>query len=245
MSAVLYGSISTIAKPPLNTINPILLSSLTYLIIGIVLTLILKITKEDGKVTLDSLKLIFITSVCGAVIGPILFFYGLKMTHASISSLLVNAEFLFSIILAVIILKEKPKDRASYIGIVLLFASLIILNFKIDDNKSYVFFHYDNLVGNMLIIGATIFWAIDNNISKIILQKGTPIIKIIQIKSLIGGLISFFIVLVSGITFAINLYQIPGLLLLSLGGFGGSLFLFLKGMKKIGTIKSVMIFFNI
>ena len=104
------------------------------------------------------------------------------------------------------------------------------------------FFHYDNLVGNMLIIGATIFWAIDNNISKIILQKGTPIIKIIQIKSLIGGLISFFIVLVSGITFAINLYQIPGLLLLSLGGFGGSLFLFLKGMKKIGTIKSVMIF---
>ena len=107
------------------------------------------------------------------------------------------------------------------------------------------FFHYDNLVGNMLIIGATIFWAIDNNISKIISQKETPIIKIIQIKSLIGGLISFFIVLVSGITFAINLYQIPGLLLLSLGGFGGSLFLFLKGMKKIGTIKSVMIFFNI
>ena len=108
ISAILYGSISTIAKPSLNTINPVLLSSLTYLIIGIFLTLIIKITKDVGNVTLDSLKLIFITSVCGAVIGPILFFYGLKLTNASISSLLINAEFLFSIFLAVFI-KGKTK----------------------------------------------------------------------------------------------------------------------------------------
>ena len=91
------------------------------MIIGIVLTLIIKITKDVGKVNLDSLKLIFITSICGAIIGPILFFYGLKLTNASISSLLLNAEFLFSIILAVFILKEKPQDRASYIGIALIF----------------------------------------------------------------------------------------------------------------------------
>ena len=59
---------------------------------------------------------------------------------------------------------------------------------------------------------------------------------------MIGGLLSFLLVLISGISFAINSYQIPDLLLLSLGGFAGSLFLFLKGMKEIGTIKSVMIF---
>ena len=60
----------------------------------------------------------------------------------------------------------------------------------------------------MLIIGATIFWAIDNNISKIILQKETPIIKIIQIKSLIGQLLSFAIVLITNVSFAINISQI-------------------------------------
>ena len=36
--------------------------------------------------------------------------------------------------------------------------------------------------------------------------------------------------------------RFPNLFLLSLGGFAGSLFLFLKGMKDVGTIKSVMIF---
>src|SRR5215212_10226790 len=169
ISAVLYGSISTIAKPSLNTIHPILLSSLIYLIVGIFLTIIIKITEDIGNVTTNSLKLIFLTSVCGAVIGPILFFYGLKLTDASTSSLLINAEFLFSILFAVFILKEKP-GRASYIGIVFIFVGLIILNLKIDD---FDFIQNNHFIGNMLILGATVFWALDNNISKIILQKET------------------------------------------------------------------------
>ncbi len=237
-SAILYGSISTIAKPSLNTINPVLLSSLIYLIIGVFLTVIVKITKDIANVNSDSLKLIFLTSVCGAVIGPILFFYGLKLTNASIASLLINAEFLFSILFAVSILKEKP-GKTAYIGIIFLFIGLIILNLRLDN---FDFFQNNNFIGNMFIIGATVFWALDNNISRIILQKETPIIKVIQIKSLFGGILSFVIVSVANISLTINIFQIPNLLFLSLGGFAGSLFLFLKGMKKIGTIKSVMIF---
>src|SRR6476660_7003640 len=237
-SAILYGSISTIAKSSLNTINPILLSSLIYLIIGIFLTAIVKIKKDIANVNKDAIKLIFLTSVCGAVIGPILFFYGLKLTNAFSSSLLNNAEFLFSILLAIFILKERPR-RTAYIGIILIFTAVIILNLKIN---SIDFFQNNNFIGNILILSATLFWALDNNISKIILQKEIPIIKIIQIKSLIGGLISFAIVSISNISLAINISQIPSLIFLSLGGFAGSLFLFLKGMKEVGTIKSVMIF---
>ncbi len=238
LSAILYGSIATIAKPSLNTINPVLLSSLIYLIIGIFLTIIIKITKNSIKVHIHSLKLIFLDSICGAVIGPILFFYGLKLTNASIASILINAEFLFSILLAIIILKEKH-GRTANLGIIFIFVGLIILNVKIDNLD---FFQNNNFIGNMLIMGATIFWALDNNISRIVLQKDTPIIKIIQIKSLIGGLLSFAIISISNISLTINIFQIPNLLFLSLGGFAGSLFLFLKGMKEIGTIKSVMIF---
>jgi len=237
-SAILYGSISTIAKTSLNTVNPILLSSLIYLIIGIFLTAIVKIKKDIANVNKDAIKLIFLTSVCGAVIGPILFFYGLKLTNASSSSLLINAEFLFSILLAIFILKERPR-RTAYIGIILIFTAIIILNLKIN---SIDFFQNNNFIGNILILSVTLLWALDNNISKIILQKEIPIIKIIQIKSLIGGLLSFAIVFISNISLAINISQIPSLIFLSLGGFAGSLFLFLKGMKEVGTIKSVMIF---
>ncbi len=237
-SAILYGSISTIVKLSLNTINPIVLSSLIYLIIGVSLTIIVKLKNNIANVNRDKLKLIFIDSVCGAVVAPILYFYGLKLTNASIASILINAEFLFSILFAISILKERP-GKIAYIGIVFIFSGLIILNLKINNS----FFINNSLVGNMFIIGATIFWALDNTISNILLKKETPIIKIIHIKSIIGGLLSLAIVFLLSIPFAINdLYQIPVLLFLSLGGFAGSLFLFLKGMKEIGTVKSVMIF---
>jgi len=237
-SAILYGSISTIAKPSLNAINPLLLSSLIYLIIGIFLTAIVIITKTNAKLDKNDIKLIFLTSICGAVVGPLLFFYGLNLTTASTSSLLLNAEFLFSILFAFFILNEKI-GKKSYVGIFLIFLGLIILNLKIDN---VALFQKNSFIGNMFIMGATIFWALDNNISNKILQREIPIIKIIQLKSLTGGVLSFIIVFISNISLTFNIYQIPNLLLLSLGGFAGSLFLFLKGMKEIGTIKSVMIF---
>jgi drug/metabolite transporter (DMT)-like permease len=96
-AAALYGSISTVAKPTLNSINPILLPSLTYLIIGIVITFIIKLTGHIYNPTISDLKLIALISICGAVLGPILFFHGLSV-RASLESILINAEFIFSII---------------------------------------------------------------------------------------------------------------------------------------------------
>jgi drug/metabolite transporter (DMT)-like permease len=238
LSAILYGSISIMAKPSLNTINPILLSSIIYLVIGVSLTIIAKLKRNISNVNGNNLKFIFIDSICGAVIGPILFFYGLKLTNASVASILINAEFLFTILFAISILKERP-GKTVYAGIAFIFIGLIILNSKTDSSDIFQNSHF---IGNMLIIGAAIFWALDNNISNVILKKGTPIIRLIQIKSLIGGAITMAVVFVSNIAISINLYQIPNLLLLSLGGFAGSLFLFLKGMREVGTVKSVMIF---
>ncbi len=167
-AAALYGSISTVAKPTLNSIHPILLSSLTYLIIGIVLTFIVKLTGHIYNPTISELKLIVLTSICGAVLGPILFFYGLTFTSASLASILINAEFIFSIILAVSILGERP-TIIGYAGIVLIFVGLLITNLDFD-NLSLV---SDNtFIGNVLIIAASFFWAMDNNISNIILKKG-------------------------------------------------------------------------
>ena len=120
LSAILYGSISTIAKPQLNAFNPILLSSIIYLVIGVSLTIIAKLKGDIANANGNKLKLIFIDFVCGAVIGPVLFFYGLKLTNASAASILINTEFLFSILLAISILKERP-GKIAYAGIVFIF----------------------------------------------------------------------------------------------------------------------------
>ncbi|WP_222424972.1 DMT family transporter [Candidatus Nitrosocosmicus arcticus] len=238
VAAALYGSIASLAKPQLTTIHPILLSSSIYLIIGIVLTILIKLTSRSTKINKSELKYIFIISLFGAVLGPILYFYGLMLTSASLAAILINIEFIFSILLAIIILKERLNKRG-VLGILLIFTGLIIVNLNYND---FNIFNNNTLLGNILVVIASLFWAVDNNLSNIILKKGVSISKIIQLKSLIGGTISFCICLIFAIPLGGNINQVPFLIMLSLGGFAGSLYLFLRGMKKIGTIKSVMIF---
>ena len=94
-------------------------------------------------------------------------------------------------------------------------------------------------------MGAAIFWALDNNISNVILKKGTPIIRLMQIKSLIGGVITLAMVFVSNIAFSINLYQIPNFLILTFGGLCWLPFSFPKGDERGWDSKVGNDFFHI
>jgi hypothetical protein len=96
-----------------------------------------------------------------------LFFYGLNLTSASVASILINAEFLFSILFAISILKQRP-GKSAYSGIAFIFIGLILLNAKADNSD---IFQNNRFIGNMLIIAAAMFWALDNNISNVILKK--------------------------------------------------------------------------
>lgn len=95
--------------------------------------------------------------------------------------------------------------------------------------------------GNFLIIVATLFWALDNNLSKI-LSTRLDIARIVQLKSLIGGSILLLMIFLLQIPINIELEHIPSILLLGIAGFGASIFLFLHGLKRIGTVKTIMIF---
>ena len=96
-------------------------------------------------------------------------------------------------------------------------------------------------IGNFMIISATLFWALDNNLSKILSKRVDPA-KIVIGKSALGGGILFLLVLFLEIPIEINYAQIPSIVLLGAGAFGLSIFLFLQALKRIGTIKTVLIF---
>lgn len=239
LSALLYGSISTVAKPSLVNIHPILLSSVVYLVMGLALLFVNVLTKNTLVSGKNSVELIFLVGIFGGTLGPILFFMGLNMTNASFAAVLINTEFLFTVILAFVLLKEKV--TVSIVGgITCIFVGLLALNYS--QNQTFFDFQNQNFIGNILIICSTLFWALDNTISKVILVRGTSIRTLLQLKSLIGGSISLIIVIILNISFSFELHDVPGLIFLSLGGFAGSLFLFMIGLKEVGAIKSVMIF---
>ena len=81
LAAIMFGSVSTLAKPLVSTVNPLLLSSMIYLIAAATLTPLAH--KQSFPSTKKNYLLILAISLCGATIAPSLFFDGL--THASAS----------------------------------------------------------------------------------------------------------------------------------------------------------------
>jgi drug/metabolite transporter (DMT)-like permease len=87
-------------------------------------------------------------------------------------------------------------------------------------------------------------WAIDNNVSRRLTSNVSPA-KIAMVKSLSGGLVMLAIALALGRSGEIASIG-PDLWLvivgMSVAGFGGALLLFLHGIKRIGTVKTMSVF---
>lgn len=90
-----------------------------------------------------------------------------------------------------------------------------------------------------------LFFGLDNNISEII-SKTIHIPKIIVLKTLIGGSILFilFIIIfgIEDLIDTITILHIPYLVFVGSMGFGASLFFFLHSLKRIGTVKTMLLF---
>jgi drug/metabolite transporter (DMT)-like permease len=231
LAAALFGSVSTISKPVLSTVNPVLLSSLVYIISGLVFTPIAQQT-QIAKVSKKYYFLILATAIIGAAAAPIMFFIGLKQTTAADTALLSNGETVFSILFALLFFKEKLKAGGYVaVGIVLMGVFIVTTNFQLDSTIMKL------NTGNILVISATALWGLDNNISKIITRR-ISVSRLVQLKSLIGGGISLLIIFVIGIPFNIQYSQIIPIVLVGVFGFAVSLYLYLHGIKRIGVVKA-------
>jgi drug/metabolite transporter (DMT)-like permease len=190
------------------------------------------------KTSLQRIDLLLIlgVSLAGAVIAPLMFFYGLHLTSASNTAVISNIEIVFTVLIAILFFKEKL-NRVGYLGLSMVAVATMVVtsNPRLYDS----FFSLD--VGSVLVIGASLFWAIDNNVSKII-TKRVDSLKIAQLKSGIGGAILLCLVFATNVPVLILSNEIPFVLLLGIVGFALSLFFFLKGLHIIGVVKTIVIF---
>jgi drug/metabolite transporter (DMT)-like permease len=230
VAALLFGSVSTIAKPMLSTIDPIILSSMIYLIAGVFFTPVA--SKIRSKITRRYYSLIITSAVAGAAIAPVMFFLGLKLSSAADTALLANGETVFSILFALLIFKE----RLTPIGYVAV--SLILFGvFLVTSNLDFDSLIFTLNIGNVFVIASTIIWGFDNNICKIIARQ-VDVSKLIQLKALIGGSILLGTVLILGIPINIQSVQLIPIVVLGVFGFAISLYLYLHSIKRIGVIKA-------
>ena len=235
LAAILFGAVSTLGKPPLETLNPILVSSLVYIVVATALVPFAHGTRIIHT-RRDTLLLISI-SISGAIIAPILFFSGLARTSASDASLLVTTEIAISVILASLIFRENLNLR-KWIAISMVLSGIVIIT--ISNDLEHITLP-DLNIGNLMIVGAAIFWALDNNLSAIISSKLSAS-RLVQLKSIIGGSVLLGVTLVLQISFQMTFYQLLNIILLGSLGFGASLFFFINALRIIGTVKTVLVF---
>ncbi|MFM7795259.1 MAG: DMT family transporter [Candidatus Nitrosotenuis sp.] len=236
LSALMFGSVSTLAKPIVSTLNPLLLSSIIYLIVSATLSpLALKKPFPKSK---KNYTLILAIAVCGSILAPSMYFVGLEHASASDAALIANGETFFSVLLAIAFFKERL-GKIGYLATAMIFAGIIIVTTDLDFSSiTLQQIHYKD----WLLILSMFFWGIDNNLSRI-LARTINVAKIAQIKTGIGGAILFFIaVFVYRVPIQIEASSIPAILILGVFGFAASLYFFMLGLNRIGTVRTSLIF---
>jgi drug/metabolite transporter (DMT)-like permease len=237
-ASALFGSVFTLAKVPLTTVDPLALSAIVYTISGLGL---IPFAKASFRLrTKRDYYYLAIITVIGAVAAPVLLLYGLQQTNASDAAILANGEIVFTIMLSAIFFGEKPHGMIGLLAVILVIIGLFIATTDLKVSETILEFN----AGNLMILGSMLMWAIDNNVSRRLTSSVSPA-KIAMVKSLSGGLILLGIALALGRSSAITSIE-PNLWFLIIGmsvsGFGGALLLFLQGIKRIGTVKTMSVF---
>jgi len=145
------------------------------------------IKKLQGK---DWVSLIII-GLIGGSIPFVLFFRGLQLTSGAGGSFIHKTMFVVVAILAIIFLKEKITKKAFIPACLLLIGSFVLL--KVNS------FEFND--GALLVAIATIFWAVENVISKHVLKTIEP--KVLAFGRLFFG--SFFVLIFMLVTKKISL----------------------------------------
>ena len=106
-------------------ISSLILSFAVYLLAGLTVTP-LKKKSRISEIKRKDWLLILTVSITGAVIAPLLFFSGLAQSKASDTSILSNAEIIFTVLFAILFFREKSKP-IGYLSIALVIVGVIII----------------------------------------------------------------------------------------------------------------------
>jgi drug/metabolite transporter (DMT)-like permease len=175
--------------------------------------------------------------LAGAVTAPFLFLNGLNETTAVNASMLQNAESLFTVLIAVFFLGERA-GKKDWFGVVFLVVGAVFLTTNAEFGNLTL---AEGLLGNVLIVGACLFWGVDNNLSKLLCFK-EDLILITGLKCLIGGSGLLLLAYVLNVDFSVPLTAFPYLAVVGVFSIGLSILFFMLGLREIGAMRTGVIF---
>ena len=234
LSALLFGASTPLAKLLLRGIDPWMLAGLLYLGSGLGLLTVTALARALGMGARSEAAVrgrawlwLLLATLFGGVAGPVLLMFGLARTAATTAALLLNLEGVLTALLAWFVFRENF-DRRIALGMTAIVAGGIVLTLGGPLILSAA-------LGPLMIAGACLAWAVDNNLTRKVSQADP--VQIALLKGCVAGAVNVGIALWLG-----SAVPPPGALgaavVVGFAGYGVSLVLFVIALRHIGTART-------
>lgn len=243
LAAALFGISTPFTKKLLSEIQPLYLAGLLYLGSGTGLSLIMmarNLIAGHGsrllcrEAPLKGHEYLWLTGaiVCGGVLAPMMLTMGLSLTYGSVASLLLNLEGLLTGIVALALFKEAVGARIWAVAALMLLGSLSL---SYEPSRMTAILPQ----GSLLVVGACLMWAFDNNLTRAL--SGKDPFSIARLKGLAAGACSLTIAAIAG-------EKLPSagaaISAMTVGAFcyGASLVFFVYALRHLGSTRTGALF---
>ena len=233
LSAALFGASTPVAKLLTREVSPLMLAGILYLGsgLGLLLWLALRRTmmRAERITPLARVDLPWIgaATAAGGIAGPALLMFGLLRTDAASASLLLNLEAVFTAVIAWVAFRENV-DRRVFLGMLAIVAGGVVLSWQQAPGAG-------GLAGPLLITGACLCWALDNNLTR--KASGGDAATIACLKGLVAGSVNLGLALWQGASLPPP-FTVAAAGLLGFAGYGVSLVLFIVALRHLGTART-------
>jgi drug/metabolite transporter (DMT)-like permease len=242
LAAGLAALMHVMPKPLLESnsgfleVHPITLACAIYLINGLFFSPFSKNAEPYYKIGRKTA--LFITLIgLAEVLGLITYFFGLRESTATNAAILNNSEIVFSIIIAITILRERLHKRELVpFSIVIVGIAVLPIGFDFYQRGMAI----TGLVsGDFLILLSGLFFALDINISKYVSDR-IDSKRIAQLTSFSAGGFALGLIVFFQIPFDISLSHVPGILITGIAGTGISTLFFIIALRMIGAVRTTV-----
>ena len=234
LSALLFGASTPFAKLLLRDIDPWMLAGLLYLGSGLGLLAVRALvralgSRARGEASLRSgeWRWLALAILSGGVIGPVLLMGGLAHTAATTAALLLNLEGVLTALLAWFVFRENF-DRRIALGM----AAIVAGGFVLTWGGSFIL---QAMLGPLMIAGACLAWAIDNNLTRKVSQADP--VQIALLKGCVAGAVNVAIAFGLGSSLP-SPGAVGAAVVVGFTGYGVSLVLFVVALRHIGTART-------
>jgi len=193
-------------------LDPTVFTAVRALVIGIIFYIIASFQGKSKRKKFKKVpwKYLIAIAIVGGSFAFLLFFTGLKLTTAGRGAFFHKTLPFYITIFAFLFLKEKVSQKQTLALVLMLIGCTLIYSAKISSSE----FWLDPSLGDLLVVGATVLWAVENTIARKVMIKGESNFIVSFARMFIGGIILLAIVMLQdkiGLLFALTTQQIINL----------------------------------